>query len=88
MLQERNETQADSIDGCYWHGCPQHFSMPATNPEYWEGKIGRNRRRDIETTALLEERGWTVLRFWEHETPASVADRITEAVQSRREVTG
>ncbi len=77
------------IDGCYWHGCPQHFSMPATNPEYWEGKIGRNGQRDIETTALLEERGWTVLRFWEHETPATVADSITEAVQSRRrELTG
>lgn len=76
------------IDGCYWHGCPQHFSIPATNLDYWEGKIGRNRRRDIETTALLEERGWTVLRFWEHETPGSVADSIAEAVQSRREVMG
>lgn len=62
--------------------------MPATNPEYWEGKIGRNRRRDIETTSLLQERSWTVMRFWEHETPASVAGSITEAVRSRREATG
>jgi len=52
------------IDGCYWHGCPEHFKMPSTNRDYWEGKIGRNRLRDIETTELLEERGWRVLRFW------------------------
>jgi DNA mismatch endonuclease (patch repair protein) len=71
------------IDGCYWHGCPEHFSMPATNLEYWEGKIGRNRRRDIETTAVLEERGWMVLRFWEHEAPSSAADRIVVTVRSR-----
>lgn len=75
------------IDGCYWHGCPDHFSTPATNPDYWEGKIGRNRSRDVETTALLEERGWTVLRFWEHEVPAAVADSIAETVRSRRAVT-
>ncbi|MBM9463842.1 very short patch repair endonuclease [Aeromicrobium sp. YIM 150415] len=76
------------IDGCYWHGCPDHFSMPATNLDYWEGKIGRNRYRDVETTALLKERGWTVLRFWEHEAPASVADNIAETVRSRGEVNG
>lgn len=61
--------------------------MPATNLDYWEGKIGRNRRRDVETTALLEERGWAVLRFWEHEAPSTVADSIAEAARARREVT-
>lgn len=76
------------IDGCYWHGCPDHFSMPATNLDYWRSKIGRNRLRDVETTALLEGRGWTVLRFWEHEEPALVANSIIETVRSRRELTG
>lgn len=75
------------IDGCYWHGCPEHFKMPSTNRDYWEGKIGRNRLRDVETTALLEERGWRVLRFWEHETPASIATSIVGVVRGRREVT-
>lgn len=75
------------IDGCYWHGCPEHFKMPSTNRDYWEGKIGRNRLRDIETTALLEERGWRVLRFWEHEAPASIAASIVDVVRDRREVT-
>lgn len=72
------------IDGCYWHGCPEHFSMPATNLDYWSAKIGRNQARDLETTTMLEERGWVVLRFWEHEPSAAVAERITEQVRARR----
>lgn len=72
------------IDGCYWHGCPAHFTMPTTNLDYWRTKIGRNRERDLETTSLFEDRGWLVLRFWEHEAPASVAERITQSVQDRR----
>lgn len=70
------------IDGCYWHGCPEHFTMPVMHLDYWSTKIARNRSRDLETTFLLESRGWTVLRFWEHETPTSVAERITLAVQN------
>lgn len=72
------------IDGCYWHGCPEHFSMPATNLDYWSTKIGRNQARDLETTALLEARGWLVLRYWEHEPPPTVAERIGSLVQVRR----
>ena len=58
--------------------------MPATNLDYWSAKIGRNRERDAETTARLEERGWLVLRFWEHEAPVSVAAQIGQAVRARR----
>ncbi|MFD4420862.1 very short patch repair endonuclease [Agromyces sp. NPDC058484] len=72
------------IDGCFWHGCPEHFSMPATNLDYWSTKIGRNQARDLETTSRLEARGWLVLRFWEHETPSTVAERIARIVQERR----
>ncbi|WP_454119244.1 very short patch repair endonuclease [Microbacterium lacticum] len=72
------------IDGCYWHGCPEHFSMPATNLDYWSTKIGRNQARDLETTTVLEARGWLVLRFWEHDPPATVAERIAEQVLARR----
>jgi DNA mismatch endonuclease (patch repair protein) len=72
------------IDGCYWHGCPEHFSMPATNIDYWSTKIGRNQARDLETVTMLEGRGWLVLRFWEHEPPAAVAGRIAEQVYARR----
>ena len=55
------------VDGCYWHGCPEHHTQPATNSEYWSAKIGGNVARDRDTTARLAEAGWTVLCFWEHE---------------------
>lgn len=35
------------VDGCYWHGCPEHFTMPATNLDYWSSKIDRNQERDL-----------------------------------------
>ena len=64
------------IDGCYWHGCPDHGTAARTNDDYWSAKIQRNRERDRETDALLASAGWTVLRFWEHESVAAVADII------------
>ncbi|WP_345799930.1 very short patch repair endonuclease [Microbacterium sp. AZCO] len=68
------------IDGCYWHGCPEHFVMPKSNLEYWPAKIERNRERDRDTDAALRAAGWTVLRYWEHEPPAVVADDIEKVV--------
>ena len=70
------------VDGCYWHGCPEHHTQPATNSEYWAAKIARNVERDADTTDRLQAAGWTVLRFWEHEDPESVADRVQEKVQA------
>ena len=55
------------VDGCFWHGCPEHGEMPASNRRFWEAKIGGNRDRDERQTAALENAGWTVLRVWEHE---------------------
>nr|WP_237704704.1 very short patch repair endonuclease [Nesterenkonia sp. F] len=68
------------IDGCYWHGCPEHFIMPKSNVDYWSAKIARNRERDAETTLLLQEAGWTVLRFWEHEDPEHIAAAVERAL--------
>jgi DNA mismatch endonuclease (patch repair protein) len=64
------------IDGCFWHGCPQHYVEPKAHGDYWPAKIARNRERDEETTARLQADGWTVLRFWEHEDPAAVAEAV------------
>jgi DNA mismatch endonuclease, patch repair protein len=72
------------IDGCFWHGCPTHHRLPATNRSYWEPKVERNKARDLETTAVLERAGWTVLRFWEHEDAEAVADAVERAVRSAR----
>ena len=57
------------LDGCFWHGCPEHYVPPKTNPVYWSEKIDGNVRRDRDTDRKLSEAGWTVLRFWEHEDP-------------------
>lgn len=72
------------IDGCFWHGCPEHCRMPGTNAHYWEAKINGNRARDAQTSAALEGFGWTVLRFWAHERPVDVADQIEVAVRDSR----
>ncbi len=69
------------IDGCFWHGCPEHrTARPKANADYWGPKLDRNIERDLETTAMLESSGWTVLRYWEHEYPADVAAAIVGAV--------
>ena len=69
------------IDGCYWHGCPEHYRPARTNAEFWAAKVAANRSRDADTSAALEAAGWTVLRFWEHEAPVQVADVIEAAVR-------
>jgi DNA mismatch endonuclease, patch repair protein len=55
------------VDGCFWHGCPLHSHVPQTNVEYWRPKLQRNKERDLAVNACLQNDGWLVLRFWEHE---------------------
>lgn len=69
------------IDGCFWHGCPEHATQPKSNAEWWRQKLDRNMARDLETTEHLTALGWTVLRFWEHEAPEEVAVRVATAVE-------
>ncbi|MFJ1931867.1 MULTISPECIES: very short patch repair endonuclease [unclassified Kitasatospora] len=63
------------VDGCYWHYCPEHRSVPATNRDFWVEKLEKNRARDAETVRLLQDHGWTVIRIWEH-VPAEEAARL------------
>jgi DNA mismatch endonuclease (patch repair protein) len=70
------------VDGCFWHGCPQHGTAPKANSQWWAGKILGNRRRDEETTAALHALGWTVVRVWEHETAAAAAARVEAHLDS------
>jgi len=64
------------IDGCFWHSCPEHGRKPRVNESYWSPKLEGNSHRDRLQTAALESAGWTVLRFWEHESPDSVIAEI------------
>lgn len=70
------------VDGCFWHSCPDHATFPKTNAQWWADKLGRNKRRDAETNRILNEAGWIVLRFWEHEDPEAVARSIIRVVRS------
>lgn len=72
------------VDGCFWHGCPDHFTQPKNNAEWWRQKIEANRARDERTTRALADAGWLVLRFWEHENPVEVASAVEAAVRDRR----
>lgn len=69
------------IDGCFWHGCPIHFKLPKTNSEWWREKIDDNRERDARKTRELKERGWLVIRLWEHELNSTHFSRTYKRVK-------
>jgi DNA mismatch endonuclease, patch repair protein len=71
------------VDGCFWHGCPQHGRRPKQNSHYWGPKIARNVERDKEQEVRLTSAGWAVVRVWEHEDPEDAADRIEQLLSSR-----
>ncbi|MEU9268656.1 very short patch repair endonuclease [Streptomyces sp. NPDC048251] len=64
------------VDGCFWHGCPEHLRPARTNSDFWFDKIEANRLRDAETDRILAEQGWDVVRIWEHEDMESAAERV------------
>ncbi|MFD7088115.1 very short patch repair endonuclease [Streptomyces sp. NPDC059892] len=72
------------IDGCYWHGCPEHYVPPRTNSGYWSDKVARNIARDRDTDQRLNDAGWLVIRFWEHQSSDACALTIVETVRKRR----
>jgi DNA mismatch endonuclease (patch repair protein) len=69
------------LDGCFWHSCPDHATRPSANSDYWQAKLARNRERDRTVNAALADDGWNVLRFWEHDEPAQIAEKVAAAVQ-------
>ncbi|QCW52527.1 DNA mismatch endonuclease Vsr [Nocardioides dongxiaopingii] len=77
----RSAKVAVFVDGCFWHGCPEHGTQPRTNSDYWSSKIGRNVARDRDTDAVLGEAGWRVLRFWEHDDPRAASAEVVQAVR-------
>lgn len=71
------------VDGSFWHGCPAHATWPKQNAALWRQKIEANRLRDSDTNSRLLEVGWTVLRFWEHES-AVEAETVARTVALAR----
>ncbi|WP_238350402.1 DNA mismatch endonuclease Vsr [Kribbella shirazensis] len=68
------------VDGCFWHGCPEHATSPRHNGVWWAEKLRRNVERDRETDSLLVDAGWTVVRIWEHEDPDLATQRVVRAL--------
>ena len=71
------------LDGCFWHGCPQHGTIPRANREWWERKLRSNIERDKDTDRRLAQAGWLVVRVWEHEDLEDAAIRVEKAVRER-----
>ena len=71
------------VDGCFWHGCPEHGTRSGSNSEWWVRKLDANRARDLDSARVLGELGWQVLRFWEHEDPDASAAQVVSAVRTR-----
>ena len=69
------------VDGCFWHGCPDHYVRPRTQTEFWSHKLASNVERDRRQTLELEGLGWAVLRVWEHEI-AEHPDQVVEIIRT------
>jgi DNA mismatch endonuclease (patch repair protein) len=70
------------VDGCFWHGCPEHLVWPKNNADFWREKVQRNKERDARVTAALEAAGWTVIRVWEHEGVEEARGRVEATVHA------
>lgn len=68
------------VDGCFWHSCPEHATMPANNAAWWAAKLAGNVRRDRDTDARLSELGWIALRIWEHVDVGDAAEQVIAAL--------
>ena len=81
----QREKLAVFVDGCFWHMCRYHCSMPTKRRAYWRAKLSRNRTRDKFVNSRLRQSGWKVVRVWEHELakPSKVVERIAGALQLR-----
>ena len=75
------------VDGCFWHGCPDHYVAPASNAAFWREKLRRNKALDRRVTNRLEGDGWLVVRIWECQVSGAldtVSNRLCRLVDERR----
>ena len=71
------------VDGCFWHGCPDHYKEPTKNTWYWPTKIERTRQRDADTNSRLRQADWLPIRIWEHMNSVEAAHAVAAALYTR-----
>lgn len=76
------------VDGCFWHACPEHGTIPKSNREWWSEKLQGNKSRDKDTDERYRDLGWTVVRVWEHVTPEEAADLIEQVLPPASQALG
>lgn len=72
------------VDGCFWHGCPEHTSYPITNREWWLRKLEGNKSRDRKNDEMLRLAGWTIVRLWEHQGVEEMAAEVLHVLTALR----
>jgi len=73
------------VDGCFWHGCPKHGTLPRQNRKYWDAKIKKNKLRDREVNLRLKRDGWQVIRIWGHELHVRKEQRLVARINKHLE---
>ncbi len=58
----RTERVAVFADGCFWHGCPVHYTRPKSRRAFWDAKIAANKARDRRIDRALRAAGLPELR--------------------------
>lgn len=73
------------VHGCFWHGhenCSR-AGLPATNRQFWEAKVSKNKARDLLAVKQLSELGWRSLPVWQCEVKdsESLTKRLIEFLE-------
>ncbi len=71
------------VDGCFWHACPEHGTLPKNNQNWWREKLNGNLARDREKDRKLDALGWLPVHVWEHEPVEEAAHRVEELWRER-----
>jgi DNA mismatch endonuclease (patch repair protein) len=82
-----SKRKAIFIDGDFWHGYRFSKLKQRLPQKYWLAKIERNIKRDKNYRAELKNKGWKVLRVWEHELlkkPDKTIDKIVAFLSGKR----
>jgi DNA mismatch endonuclease (patch repair protein) len=80
----RKQRVAVMADGCFWHRCTRHRTIPRAHHAWWAAKLARTVARDSRQRRALRRDGWIVLRVWEHESVMRASARVERALAPSR----